>query len=739
MEVFISYKSEYRPFARKLRDYLQNWGHQTWLDEDNIPRGAYFRHEIQKGLETAQVIIGVVTPEAIDSREVMAEWDYALNNPQRRLLLIKYQDAQLPYHLAGLQYIDFTRDEQKGFNELRETLLAPYQKSFAPKHSEPLVDFAPTKLAAGNRERMLEKVHSFWVTGVLEKALHEDRAFDLGLAISPEAVLKHKDYGDYKLPSSTNIMDLFRDMNRELLILGVPGSGKTVLLLQLARELIQQARVDEKQPIPAVFNLSSWAVERKSLTEWLKEELRTRYQVPKKVAANWIESEQLLLLLDGLDEVMDVYRDACVEAINNFRREYQAVDMVVCSRTADYNLLAHKLDLESAIMLQPLTHQQIESYLQGEDFADLRAFMERDAVLREMASVPFLLNTIAFSYRKASSVNLVLPINENNEAARRNHLFDSYIKQRLKTGTGLGDYTPRETRYYLSFLASKMVERQQTIFYIESMQPYWLETPSQQRLHRILVKVAMGATYGLIFGLMYGVLTAITYSLATNLTDGLLYGLVVTLIILIVLGIAAGLPVKMTEIEVGDTINFRWSKGDIVWGIINALIIGAVIAVVAWFMEMLTMGGMVAVAAGTVGFMEAGLKSAERLEMRSHPNQGLRISFWNALRAGVMVALSIGLISLVVIGVVLNLGSGIAVGIISGLGFGIFLALSYGIRSIIRHAVLRYVLHRDGLVPRNYAHFLDYAARELFLLRKVGGGYIFVHRMLLDYFASLKQ
>jgi len=34
--------------------------------------------------------------------------------------------------------------------------------------------------------------------------------------------------------------------------------------------------------------------------------------------------------------------------------------------------------------------------------------------------------------------------------------------------------------------------------------------------------------------------------------------------------------------------------------------------------------------------------------------------------------------------------------------------------------------------------FLDEAAERL-LLRKVGGGYIFVHRLLLDYFASLEK
>jgi hypothetical protein len=39
-------------------------------------------------------------------------------------------------------------------------------------------------------------------------------------------------------------------------------------------------------------------------------------------------------------------------------------------------------------------------------------------------------------------------------------------------------------------------------------------------------------------------------------------------------------------------------------------------------------------------------------------------------------------------------------------------------------------------MPRRYEHFLDYASERI-LLRKVGGGYIFVHRLLMGYFASL--
>ncbi len=50
---------------------------------------------------------------------------------------------------------------------------------------------------------------------------------------------------------------------------------------------------------------------------------------------------------------------------------------------------------------------------------------------------------------------------------------------------------------------------------------------------------------------------------------------------------------------------------------------------------------------------------------------------------------------------------------------------------------MRFILYRNGDIPWNYVRFLDYAADRIFL-RKVGGGYIFIHRMLMEYFAALE-
>jgi predicted NACHT family NTPase len=74
------------------------------------------------------------------------------------------------------------------------------------------------------------------------------------------------------------------------------------VLLELARDCIERAMQDDSQPIPVIFNLSSWDG-KQTLEDWLIKELRTKYNVPINTAQSWVMNDYLHLLLDGLDEV----------------------------------------------------------------------------------------------------------------------------------------------------------------------------------------------------------------------------------------------------------------------------------------------------------------------------------------------------------------------------------------------------------------------------------------------------
>jgi hypothetical protein len=69
--------------------------------------------------------------------------------------------------------------------------------------------------------------------------------------------------------------------------------------------------------------------------------------------------------------------------------------------------------------------------------------------------------------------------------------------------------------------------------------------------------------------------------------------------------------------------------------------------------------------------------------------------------------------------------------------YGLIAFFWYGAQDVIQHYILRFILYWRGHTPLRYANFLDYAARLVFL-QKVGGGYIFMHRLLLEHFAAMR-
>src|SRR5512135_1264496 len=193
----------------------------------------------------------------------------------------------------------------------------------------------------------------------------------IGLASKPDAVLQHTgalfpspQQPARPLPPGTSIAQVYEQAGQELLILGEPGTGKSTLLLDLARRLVERAQHDASQPLPVIISLSSWAVKQQSLTTWLSEQVSQLYNVPRRLSYAWVQTDQLLLLLDGLDEVPQEARTACLEAITAYRKEH-LVPLALCSRRFEYEEIPRqqRLLMPSAVVIQPLAQEQVEAYL----------------------------------------------------------------------------------------------------------------------------------------------------------------------------------------------------------------------------------------------------------------------------------------------------------------------------------------------------------------------------------------
>ena len=714
-----------------------------------------------------------------------------------------------------------------------------------------------TPSGSSNRERLLAKVHAFWITGVLEHSLYGAALMRLGLRGQAEAVanpwrliLQQPDLTPQRLPAGTHITQAYDDAGGELLILGGPGSGKTTLLLELAHDLLKRAELDDTHPMPVVFNLSSWAHKRQSLTSWLVDELNSKYQVPRKMAQGWVESDQVLPLLDGFDEVIPAAHAACLEAINAYRQEHGFLPTVVCSRSADYLAQTVPLQLESAVVVQPLTSQQVDDYLTsgGEPLWALRVALQQDASLRELTTTPLMLSILTLTYHGMPVEEL---LRQASLTARQQQVFERYIERMLGRRRTDSSYTPEQTTHWLAWLARQLTRHGESVFYIERMQPDWLLETRLQRWHAclsvglifgllaalgfgpvggsllmnlsfvrngvqpspslfLILALLFGFVSGSLFGLLNGLLYAreaqrgiwrragrrITQAMLNGLLVGLLLGLPYGWLLgyqladqlawILMSGVIAGLlggigfglvdgllGIRVTAIHPAEVFTWSWAGMGrslakfALLGLLGSLTIGLlfglVVGVQAWVagsthsvLGVLTeivltglqssfaltpffvlIGGLVG---GFTGALSSEILDAQNLIT---PNQGIRRS----ARHGLLVGLAAGLIGFLLGGVVggyvfklhdlhLVLPFGLAFGLILGAATGLISGLRGGGMACIEHFALRLLLWTAGSAPWNYPRFLDHAAERI-LLRKVGGGYIFTHRLLLDYLAAL--
>src|SRR5450759_4022574 len=124
----------------------------------------------------------------------------------------------------------------------------------------------------------------------------------------------------------------------------------------------------------------------------------------------------------------------------------------------------------------------------------------------------------------------------------------------------------------------------------------------------------------------------------------------------------------------------------------------------------------------------------ERLQPDQLPKKPGAAYQWSTRLLGGLV---IGLLGGLLVGLLVGL---LFVGLLVGLGFGLIFgrlgAQLVELGANGQHYILRFWLARTHTFPWKAVPFLE-AATARILLRRVGGGYSFTHRLLLDYFADL--
>lgn len=427
--------------------------------------------------------------------------------------------------------------------------------------------------------------------------------------------------------------------------------------------------------------------------------------------------------------------------------------IAVCSRTTDYEALKTKLNLTGAVLLQPLTPEQIDEYFEqaGSELVSVNQMLQHDFILRRLVKQPLMLSIVTLAYRGVS-VSVVASARIETINARRKQLFETYIQQMFERAarTKSNLYSPEKTKDYLAWLAYKLQEQGQSIFLLDRMQQNWLHTSSQRKLNNSLNSM-IGILIGVFCGGVTGGIVLVLSGKRLGIFFDELYLALVGGIVGSVIGGLVGRSVFISQNpQLAEVLSWSWKKAfahairnGLLSGLVGALLLDPKSSLISRLFGKLVdepkmvfvIGVLFALLGILAGVLFDGWEIAE-MQYRAKPDQGMKQSFKNSLFVFLITGLFIGFIMSVIGFMRFGMLLGIVMGVASALIFGAINGLANGGDVVVYEYILRIILFFNGNIPWHPVRFLDYCVDRIFL-RRVGGGYIFVHRLLMEHFASM--
>ena len=116
-KVFLSYARSDREAVKKVGRQLQQAGFEIWDPDEEILPGADWSIELKAALDSASALVVFISPEAMESRSVSYEIDYALGAKHLRGRLIPVTirpTKNAPWILKSLDSVRYESPSKTG-------------------------------------------------------------------------------------------------------------------------------------------------------------------------------------------------------------------------------------------------------------------------------------------------------------------------------------------------------------------------------------------------------------------------------------------------------------------------------------------------------------------------------------------------------------------------------------------------------------------------------------------------
>lgn len=296
----------------------------------------------------------------------------------------------------------------------------------------------------------------------------------------------------------------FNNKYKRLSIIGEAGSGKSILLLKLAIELLEIAISDYEFPIPIILDLATWRSDEKSFKSWLNRNLIYAFyerSITKADAIQIVESDNILLLLDGLDEVPPKDRNSCIKElskylydINNSRPpDKKFPELILTSRIDEYLNIGFEVPVYTSIVIQNLQTEEVKQELHR--LTGGQKGNAADLLLKQIKANPKLLELLDVCFFVHISLKLVYNTDLTNINSQ-NKLVEQYIASALETSSvGL-----KKNKKRIKFLAENLeVNNKGKTFELTDLQPNWLNS---KLLYNVSLSIIIGLFSSIVAGLM---------------------------------------------------------------------------------------------------------------------------------------------------------------------------------------------------------------------------------------------
>jgi hypothetical protein len=262
---------------------------------------------------------------------------------------------------------------------------------------------------------------------------------------------------------STQLVEIFMGLpDRQMVILGEPGAGKSVQATLLAHGLLR--RRDPNGPVPVLFQMSSWRPHTVPLKRWMEMRLLEDHPLldhERKMARRLVEGRRIIPILDGLDEITaEDFKDL----INKIEHVFgKSSPFVLTCRTAQYEDAAaqssHRLSRAIIFAIEPVRTDDAIGYLEGSvrDRADWRPVLEhlraeRGGTLAGALATPLMLFLARAAYDVPRSDPSTL-LSFAKQVHIEKHLLEAYVPA-VYADYLYPRYPERKARRWLTTLAS---------------------------------------------------------------------------------------------------------------------------------------------------------------------------------------------------------------------------------------------------------------------------------------------